>query len=191
MHFVFHRVAALAMSAAVPSAAIAQAPNSVLIDEQRKAMAALSFLDGEWAGPAQAQERTGLLRMTQTERSGTLLDGTVRLVEGRSYDAQGKTIFNAFAVISYDTRAKAYVITSHASGYVTTSNLKLTGNGFEWSVPAGPKARMHFVAVVQNGSWHETGDFIGADGKARRNFEMTVKKLRPTAWPATKAVRFR
>jgi hypothetical protein len=174
---------------AVPAGA--QAPNAALLAEQAKAMAALSFLDGEWAGPAEANEPKGVLRMTQTERSGTLLDGTIRLVEGRSFDKAGKTLFNAFAVISYDVRTSRYLITSHASGYSTTAELKLVPNGFEWDVPAGPNARLHFSAVVKDGLWTEVGDFIGPDGTPRRTFEMKVRRLRATNWPAGSLVKYK
>lgn len=131
------------------SAVHAQAPNAGLLDAQRQAMARLSFLDGEWAGPAVSQERTGPVRMTQTERSGALLDGTVRLVEGRAYDPAGKTLFNALALISFDPRAKTYSINSHASGYATTTELQVRDDGFDWEVPAGPGMRMRFHAVVK------------------------------------------
>ncbi|HEY0086236.1 MAG TPA: DUF1579 domain-containing protein [Allosphingosinicella sp.] len=181
--------ALLAAGAAMPAAA--QAPNAELLGAQAKAMATLSFLDGEWAGPAEANEPKGVLRMTQTERSGTLLDGTIRLVEGRSFDKAGKTLFNAFAVISYDVRTSRYMITSHASGYSTTAELKLVPNGFEWDVPAGPSALLHFSATVKDGLWTEVGDFIGPDGTPRRTFEMKVRKLRATTWPAQSAVKYK
>ena len=166
-----------------PGVAFAQAPNASLLEKQEIAMRALTFLDGEWAGPAEAREPKGTIRMTQTERSGSLLGGTIRLVEGRSFDAQGKTLFNAFAVISYDVARTRYSITSYASGYATTAELKITNHGFTWDVPAGPAAKMHFVATIKDGVWNEVGDYIGPDGKPRRTFEMTVRKLRTTKWP--------
>jgi hypothetical protein len=176
------------MILAFAAPAAAQAPNAALLQAQKDKMAALNFLDGEWVGPAEAHEPGGLIRMTQTERSGALLDGTVRLVEGRAYDAAGKTLFNAFAVISYDMRAGRYLITSHASGYATSTEMRLTADGFEWEVPAGPQAKLRFKAVVKNGLWTETGDYVGADGKPRRTFEMKVRKVRATKWPAEKPV---
>jgi hypothetical protein len=147
-------------------------------------MAALAFLDGEWSGPAEAHERSGTFKMTQTERVGTLLDGTVRLVEGRAFDEKGGTLFNAFAVIAYDVPTARYVITSYAGGYATTTVLKLKADGFEWEVPAGPGAKMQFAAVVKDGMWTEVGDYVGPDGSKKRTFQMTVKRIGTSNWPA-------
>ncbi|HEX8583152.1 MAG TPA: hypothetical protein VF680_01925 [Allosphingosinicella sp.] len=47
--------ALLAAGAAMPAAA--QAPNAELLGAQAKAMAALSFLDGEWAAPSTKRGR--------------------------------------------------------------------------------------------------------------------------------------
>ena len=154
-------------------------------------MSALSFLDGEWVGPAVAFEAGGPIKMTQTERSGTLLGGTIRLIEGRAYDASGKTLFNAFATISYDTRQARYAITSYASGYSTTTELKLTPDGFAWEVPAGPGAKMQFTAVVKNGTWTEVGNYVAANGQTKRAFEMSVRRLRPSKWPGGERVKYR
>ena len=56
--------------------------------------------------------------MTQTERVGPFLDGSVMVVEGKAFDAEGRPNgFNALAVISYDPDAKTYTFTSYAQGY--------------------------------------------------------------------------
>jgi len=164
--------------------AAAQAPNAALQAKQQAAMKALAFLDGEWAGPAEAHERTGTFEMTQTERVGTLLDGTIRLVEGRAFDEKGKTLFNAFAVISYEVPRSRYVITSYASGYTTTTELKVKPDGFEWEVPAGPGAKMQFAATVTNGTWIEVGDYVASSGAKQRTFHMAVKRIGSSDWPA-------
>jgi hypothetical protein len=178
------KAAAGCLLAASVAPAVAQAPNAALQSKQQAAMKALAFLDGEWAGPAEAHERTGTFKMTQTERVGTLLDGTIRLVEGRAFDVKGKTLFNAFAVISYEVPRSRYVITSYASGYTTTTELKVKPDGFEWEVPAGPSATMQFSAVVKNGTWTEVGDYVGSDGAKKRTFQMTVKRRGTSEWPA-------
>ncbi|MET1112266.1 MAG: hypothetical protein ABWX67_12135 [Allosphingosinicella sp.] len=86
---------------AAPSAAsFAPQDPAARIAAQREAMKPLAFMDGAWRGRAETDRHPE--GFTHTERVGTLLDGTIRLVEGRSYDDKGGTRFNAFAVISYD-----------------------------------------------------------------------------------------
>jgi hypothetical protein len=177
--------ALIGLAAIVCAAPVAaQAPNAGLLAKQEAAMKALAFLDGEWRGLAQAYEPGGVLNMTQTERSGTLLGGTIRLIEGRSFDDDGKTIFNAFAVISYDVPRSRYSITSHASGYSTTAELKVRADGFSWEIPAGPGAKVEFEATVARGIWTEIGHYVGADGTRRKTFDMRVERIGATARPA-------
>ena len=73
--------AALMLSAA-PAAA--QGPDTVAIqNQQREAMAAFARMDGVWRGPAWSLNPGGRHDIIQTERIGTFLNGTVRVVEGQ------------------------------------------------------------------------------------------------------------
>lgn len=91
---------------ALLAAASAQAQHvSPEIAEQKAAISALDFLDGHWVGPAKAHTPGGPVHLVQTERVGSFLGGTIKLIEGRGYDASGATVFNAMAVISYDPKA--------------------------------------------------------------------------------------
>src|SRR5712691_2888792 len=82
---------------------------ATLIAAQREAMAPLAFMDGVWRGPAWTILSSGEKHnITQTERIGPFLDGSVKVIEGRGYDADGKITFNAFGTISYDPARKAY-----------------------------------------------------------------------------------
>jgi hypothetical protein len=72
----------------------------------------------------------------QTERVGPFLDGSIRVIEGRGYDADGKVSFNAFGTISYDSAPGAYSMHSHARGYVGDFVFKPTADGFVWESPA-------------------------------------------------------
>jgi hypothetical protein len=47
-------------------------------------MKALAFIDGEWAGPAEAHERTGTIKMTQTERVDGAKKRTFQMAVKRS-----------------------------------------------------------------------------------------------------------
>src|SRR6266567_2308978 len=102
-----HRLATLAlftMTAALPPSVVAQARSdpATLIAAQKEAMVPLGFMDGVWRGPAWTILPSGERHnVTQTERIGPLLDGSVKVIEGRGYDTDGKVTFNAFGTISY------------------------------------------------------------------------------------------
>ena len=75
---------ALAVSlTALSSQGLAQAPDPGRMAAQKEAMAPLAFIDGVWRGPAWTQLRTGRHEVTQTERIGSFLDGSVKVMEGR------------------------------------------------------------------------------------------------------------
>lgn len=153
---------------------------------QREAMKALAFLDGEWRGTARAEEAAGEMR--HTERVGTLLDGTIRLVEGRAYDSAGKTQFNAFAIISYDPVRRAYSMRSHAMGFAGDYPLTIRPDGFSWSHPAGPGAVVRYTATVKNGEWHEVGEWVAGNAAPVRTVELRVRRTGAGGWPQAGAV---
>ena len=55
---------------------------------QKEAMKPLSLMDGVWRGPASTILENGRKHeVIQTERIGPFLDGTIKVLEGRGYDA--------------------------------------------------------------------------------------------------------
>ena len=151
---------------------------------QRKAMAALSFMDGAWRGAGWTITPDGKRHLlTQTERVGALLDGTVKLVEGRGYGADGRTMFNALGVISYDPGKAAYSIKSYAMGFTGDFPITPTGTGWVWQTPAGPGAVIRYTADFKSGSWQEVGERIAPGAPPVRVFEMRLTRLGGTAWP--------
>lgn len=172
---------------AAPSTAsfVPQDP-AIRLAAQREAMKALDFMDGAWRGRAQTDRLPA--GFIHTERSGTLLDGTVRLIEGRSYDEAGGTRFNAFATISYDPVRRVYVMHSHATGYVGDFPLTVRPDGYSWSQPAGPGAEIRYEARVTGSEWREVGQRIVDGAPPQKVFEMTVRRIGPTRWPKDGAV---
>src|SRR6266536_6186396 len=82
---------------------------ATLIAAQRDAMAPLAFMDGVWRGPAWTILPSGEKHnIIQTERIGPFLDGSVKVIEGRGYEPDGKVTFNAFGTISYNPAKKTY-----------------------------------------------------------------------------------
>ncbi len=111
----------------------AQSGAAERLDSQRGAMADLAVLDGEWRGTATIWNRDGsTLELAQTERVGTLLDGTLRLIEGRGYDPDGNQVFHAVALLSWNPETRSYNMRSHTGGHSGDYPLQATGDGFAW-----------------------------------------------------------
>ncbi|HMG74066.1 MAG TPA: hypothetical protein VK582_11250 [Pyrinomonadaceae bacterium] len=178
--------ALLIVAAGVPLTASGQGrPDpATLIAAQREAMAPLSFMDGVWRGPAWTILPSGEKHnITQTERIGPFLDGSIKVIEGRGYNADGTVGFNAFGTISYNPSTRVYTLHSYAQGNVGDFALNRTADGYVWEIPAGPMT-IRYTAVIKNGTWLEVGDRIMAGKEPVRIFEMNLKRVSDTNWPA-------
>ena len=174
---------------AAPVTVQAQMPASPNGSEaQRAAMDRLSMLDGEWRGEATIHGPHGTMTLTQTERVGPMLGGSIKVIEGRGYAADGSTEFNAMATVSWDARAGRYGFRSYAQGYSGDYPFEVTDDGFRWETPAGPGAKIEYVAVVRDGVWHEVGTWIAEGQPPRPMIEMRLTRIGDTDWPAGGAV---
>src|SRR5262245_37860830 len=122
--------------------------------------------------------------ITKTERMGPFLDGTLKVIEGRGYEPDGKVTFNALGIVSYSLEKKAYMMRSYALGRSGDFELKLTADGFTWEIPAGPTMTIRYTATVKDGTWKEVGDRIMKDQEPVRFFEMDLKRVGDTDWPS-------
>lgn len=184
-------MSAFLILAAVPAAAPAQPDPAPRIAAQRDAMARLAFMDGTWRGTAWRLTREGRHEMVQTERVGAFLDGTVRVVEGRGYEADGTISFNALGVISWDPDRQAYGFTAWALGNNGVFPFRVTDTGFEWETPAGPGATIRYIATVRDGAWHEVGDLVAEGRPPMRVVELNLRRIGDSDWPAAGAVPMR
>ncbi|HEX8188960.1 MAG TPA: hypothetical protein VF586_11450 [Pyrinomonadaceae bacterium] len=161
---------------------------AALIAAQREAMARLSFMDGVWRGPAWTILPSGERHaITQTERIGPFLDGSVKVIEGRGYDPDGKVTFNAFGTISYNPATRVYTLHSYAQGNVGDFVLTPAADGYVWEIPAGAMT-IRYSAVIKDGAWREVGDRVAPGKEPVRFFEMNLKRVGDTDWPAAGAV---
>lgn len=158
--------------------------SAALIAAQREAMKPFATMDGVWRGPAWTITPTGEKHnITQTERIGPFLDGSIKVAEGRGYNEDGTVGFNAFGIISYDPATKVYNMHSHAMGHVGDFVIKPTADGYTWEIPAGP-ATIRYTAVIKDDTLHEVGDRIMPGKEPVRFFEMNLKRVGDTDWPA-------
>lgn len=161
---------------------------AVLIAAQREAMAPLAMMDGVWRGPAWTILPSGQKHnITQTERIGPFLDGSIKVIEGRGYNENGSVGFNAFGIISYDPATHVYTLHSHAQGQVGDFVIKPTADGYTWEIPAGPMI-IRYTAVIKDGTLREVGDRIVPGKEPVRFFEMNLKRVGDTDWPAGGAI---
>lgn len=182
--FLFLAAPAVLGALSVPSApAMAQETDHAAIAEQQAAMAKLSWMFGVWRGPGSGFTRAGPYQVTQTERIGTFLDGTLVVIEGKGFSPDGKVAFNAFAVISYDPVAKAYMMRSYALGHHGDFALTLIDHGYVWEIPAGPGATIKYTMTLKNETWNEVGDYVAGGQPPRRIFEMNLQRVGDTDWP--------
>lgn len=175
--------------AAAPATVLAQVPmQPARTAAQREAVGALDFLDGEWRGEAVVHGPGGTTTLTQTERVGPMLGGSIKVIEGRGYAVDGSTQFNAMATVSWDARNNRYGFRSYANGYSGDYQFERTDDGFRWETPAGPNAKIQYVAVVKDGTWHEVGDYVVEGQPPRRVIEMRLTRVGDSGWPAADPV---
>lgn len=147
------------------------------------AMTRLSSLDGVWRGQATMQTQAGPHTVIQTERVGPLVGGEVKVIEGRGFNPDGSVGFNALAIVSYDAATQKYAMRAYAQGHAGTFALEPTSDGFTWEIAAGPMT-MRYSAVVKDGAWHEEGVRILPGKDPVKFFEMDLKRIGDTNWPA-------
>lgn len=181
-------LAVCAILLAAPAAAQIDSDPEVRLAPQREAMKKLSMFDGVWRGPAWTLTPTGRYELTQTERVGPFLGGSIKMIEGRGYQKDGRVGFNALGIISFDPRTGKYRLQSNAQGYSGTFPLTPTADGFIWETPAGPGATMRYTATVRNGTWREVGERVVVGQKPVQVFEMNLRRVGSTKWPEDGAV---
>ena len=173
----------LALLLAPLAPALAQGPDVAAIAAEREGMARLAWMDGVWRGPATTQLPSGPHSVTQTERIGPMLGGTIKVLEGRGYNADGTTGFNAFGIVSFDPATHAYTLHSYAQGHAGDFVLTPTADGYVWTIPLGPMS-IRYTATLAGGVWTEVGDRIVGDRPPVRFFEMRLTRIGDTDWPA-------
>src|SRR4051812_36755006 len=176
----------------LPRFALAQAQHdpAAVIAAQAEAMKVFSAMDGVWRGPAWTLQPNGEKRhITQTERIGAFLAGSVKVIEGRGYTADGRVGFNALGIVSYDPVKRAYWMRSYALGHAGDFAFTPNANGaYDWEIRTGPSSAIRYSASIKDGVLREVGDRVDGDKPPLRIFEMELKRIGDTSWPASDAV---
>ena len=182
------------VAASFTSAAFAQLPPDPgpIMAAQREAMKAISPMDGVWRGPAWTLLPSGeKSTVTQTERVGPFLQGTVKVIEGRGYRDDGSIAFNAFGVVSYDPAKKLYHLRSYALGHSGDFSFRPTPDGYIWEIQQGPNALIRYTGTIRGDTLHEVGHRIVTGREPLHFFEMTLKRVSDSDWPEGRPVPMR
>ena len=168
----------LAQSAAPP-----QTP-AQMVSSQQVAIGKLAALDGVWRGTGWIMDQPGDAprQLTQTLRAGAFLDGTLRLLEIRGYQADGSIGFHAFNTISFDTQKGSYVMTARAGGRSGNFTFQATANGYTWNIGDGASG-LKYTATIKDGVWTETGEALAAGRTPIKLSEWTMRRVGSTDWP--------
>lgn len=172
---------ALAMTVTMAPAS-AQQTDPAAIAAQKDAAGKFAWMDGTWRGTATTRGPSSEHKVTHTERVGTMLGGTLRVIEGRSFNPDGSIGFNAFAVISFDPTTKAYDFRSYALGHSGDFVITPTADGYVWQIPAGP-ATIRYTATLKDKVWTEIGERILPGQPPVQFFDMHLTRVGDTAWP--------
>ncbi len=182
------RLAIAGLGLTLASGALAQAPDAeARLAAQRTAMAKLAWMDGRWRGEAVTQLPSGAHQVTQTERIGPFLGGTVKVLEGRGFD-HGRVSFNAFGTVSFDPASGKYTLHSYAQGRAGDFALIPTANGYVWEIPVGPMT-IRYTAMVAGETWREIGERVMPGKPPVQFFEMNLKRLGDSDWPEAGAMK--
>lgn len=150
-------------------------------------MAQFDWMDGAWRGEATIDMPSGRIKLIQTERSGRLLGGAIRLVEGRGYGPEGDLQFNAAGVI-FARADGTLAMHSWAQGREGIFPITPIEGGFAWEMPAGPMT-IRYEARLVDGKWVERG-YRAMPGRPQIEFYRMELGRVGTAdgWPAAGAI---
>ena len=176
--------AALSLSIALAGTAPAQpADPAALKAEQVEKLKPLAWMDGVWRGDAVTQTPSGEKRVTQTERIGPFLGGTVKVIEGRGYNPDGTVGFNAFGTVVYNPAASKYEFHAFSEGRAGVFKFEPTADGYIWESPAGGPAIIRYTASFKDKTWTEIGEYVSPGAPARQFFKMSLRRIGDTKWP--------
>lgn len=149
------------------------------------AMKKLDFLVGEWKGEGWIAFGTGERRtFTQSETIQPKLGGLLLQIEGlgKSKDPgkEGAIIHNAFAIVSYDDKAKQIRFHAYTADgrYVDTELKPVQEKTVQWTIPIPGQTIRFTMNLSEKDQWLETGEFSPDGNKWMKFFEMKLQRVR-------------
>ena len=175
-------VAGLMLLAVFPQALRAQAPSTAGADTARARLAPLTWLVGEWSGPATVTSGGRTFTLTQRETVEAAANGTVLMIRGRgsmkAASAVEREVFQAAGLLTYDVGTQRFTwVSSGGSGYLGITEASVNGTSFVWKLADRGNVRSRFTIMqTPEGAWYEVGE-ESTDGVVwTRTIEMRLTK---------------
>ena len=152
---------------------------------QRDAMKKLDFLVGQWKGEDWMEFAPGQRRTFKgTEVVQGKLDGLLLAIEGLHRGQVGDkkeevVVHNAFALVSYDDKAKRYRFQAFTSrGNYEDAEAKVSEGQLVWGMKVPQFGDVRYtIKLDDKGRWFEIGE-VSRDGKTwQQFFEMTLQRV--------------
>ena len=181
------KLAAFALATFATLAIAQHAPDASQVTaaqrEAMKALKALKAMDGLWRGPAWTLQPDGSRKhLTQTERIGPFLEGSLKVIEGRGYEADGRVGFNALGIIYWDPNRKVFGLRSFALGRAGDFRFEALPDGYAWEVDF-PGGKIRYVGTISGNKLREVGHLPLQGREPVQSFEMNLVRLGDTDWP--------
>jgi len=116
-----------------------------------------------------------------------MLGGTIKVVEGRGYGADGQIEFQAFGVVSFAPRTGTYNFHANAQGQTGNFEFQPRPDGFVWFVRLGGMT-IRNTALIKDGVWTEIGERLVEGQQPVKTLELNLRRVGDTSWPAADAV---
>lgn len=160
------------------SGASAQSPSAQMKaaeDTSRLKLAPLTWMVGEWTGPANGSSGGQTFSVMQHEKVVLAASGTVLLIQGQG-TMNGNPVFQAAGLISFDMGSHQFKwVSSGGTGYLGISEAEVRGDTLVWFTPgAGGSRTRYTIWKSAKGEWREIGEMSRDNGSWTRTFEMTL-----------------
>lgn len=152
-----------------------QAQMKAAADTARLKLAPLTWMVGEWSGPASGSNGGQTFSLTQQETVVLAANGTVLMIRGEGLIG-GKAVFQAAGLVAYDMGSRQFKwVSSGGTGYLGTSDAEVKGDTLVWYlVGAGGSRTRYTLWKSAQGEWREIGEVSRDNQSWTRTFEMTL-----------------
>lgn len=147
----------------------------------KMAMKQIEIMEGKWEGSGWRMNPDGTKSNSNVlENLYFKLDSTLLVLEGLGTDDDGKTVHNAFGVISFDPFKKKFQMKSFLSnGLSTDADFEVVepNKSIKWWFKDNRGGTIKYNITFDGLNWSEDGEYSRDEESWVKFFEMNLKKI--------------